>query len=777
MKMIFKIAKTELRNLFYSPVAWFLTVAFMVQCGVYYCAPLVTSARWQDITMKSMPKFKDWGSSLTVQLFLAGDSIFKNALENLYLFIPLLTMGLISREVNNGTIKLLYSSPVKTREIVLGKYLAIMLYNMLLVSVIGIFMLLGIFQIQHADYGLLLSALLGFYLLVCTYTAIGLFMSSLTNYQIVAAIGSFIVILILSRIGGLWQKYDVVRDLTYFLSISGRTVKMLKGLITSKDVIYFLLVIFMFISFTLIKLKSGRESKSWLVSASKYVGVIVVVLTVGYISSRPAYIAYWDTTAGDYNTLHPNVQKVIKEMGPGKLEVTLYTNLLGGGAPKGFPQGRNEYLTSVWERYQRFKPDIEFKYVYYYDTDDKDSTVYKMMPGKSLPEIAQQVANGFDQPLSLFRPPAEIRKMINLQPENYRVVMELKYNGQRTFLRTFDDATFWPEDEHIAAALKRVMQAKLPKITFLTGHLERDIYKKGERDYELLVYAKDYRQSLMNLGFDSDTLSAGKEIPTDISMLVLADPKTALDQSSRDRISEYINKGGNMLILGEPGKQQVLNPVLQQMGTQLEDGKLVEVTGYEMPDMIKPMLTPGMAEMARDGVSKVFYSKMADGDTLLTVDMSGTASVAAADTSGFTSKVLLATRPGKDWLKKGTLVADSAAPVFNALEGDTKKPSYATAMALSRKVGNKEQRVIVCGDADFMSTVRQQTSLTFVCREMFCWLNYEAFPIYGPLAMPKDGLLRTTYAGANTTYILFVWVLPALVALIGTILLIRRKRQ
>ncbi|MET3880487.1 hypothetical protein [Chitinophaga sp. OAE865] len=188
-------------------------------------------------------------------------------------------------------------------------------------------------------------------------------------------------------------------------------------------------------------------------------------------------------------------------------------------------------------------------------------------------------------------------------------------------------------------------------------------------------------------------------------------------------------------------------------------------------------MTARMGEMARDGVSKIFYEKMAEGDTVLTVDMSGAASVVATDTNGFKPKPLFITRPGKDWLKKGALVTDSAAPVFNPLEGDTKAPFYATAVASSRRVGEKEQRIIVCGDADFLSTVRQKGAFTFVSREMFCWLNYEAFPIYGPQVQPNDALLRLTLTGANTVYVLFVWIIPALVALMGTILLIRRKRQ
>ncbi len=147
--------KTELRNLFYSPVAWFLTIAFLVQCAVFYCNPIAEAAKWQDLMMQNNPKFKSWGVSLTAALFLNSDGIFNSVLRNLFLFVPLLTMGLISREINNGTIKLLYSSPIRTRDIVLGKYIAIMLYNLVLVGVLGIFMVSAIFNVKDADTGLL----------------------------------------------------------------------------------------------------------------------------------------------------------------------------------------------------------------------------------------------------------------------------------------------------------------------------------------------------------------------------------------------------------------------------------------------------------------------------------------------------------------------------------------------------------------------------------------------------------------------------------------------
>ena len=142
MKLILKITRNELRNLFYSPVAWFLLIVFLIQCAVVFTSLLYPIAHAQDIYRENDPNFRNWGdlNSFTRILFVDQGAMFSHVLRNLYLFVPLLTMGLISREVNNGTIKLLYSSPVSTRQIVLGKYLAVVLYNLLLLAVILLFL-------------------------------------------------------------------------------------------------------------------------------------------------------------------------------------------------------------------------------------------------------------------------------------------------------------------------------------------------------------------------------------------------------------------------------------------------------------------------------------------------------------------------------------------------------------------------------------------------------------------------------------------------------------
>ena len=106
---------------------------------------------------------------------------------------------------------------------------------------------------------------------------------------------------------------------------------------------------------------------------------------------------------------------------------------------------------------------------------------------------------------------------------------------------------------------------------------------------------------MINMGFDVDSISLNKaNIPSNTSTLVLADPKTSLSDTALAKIRQYINNGGNMLILGEPGKTQLLNPLLQQLGVQLMEGNLVQSNKDEMPHMITPCLTTAAANLAEE---------------------------------------------------------------------------------------------------------------------------------------------------------------------------------
>ncbi|NML23636.1 ABC transporter permease subunit [Pseudoflavitalea sp. G-6-1-2] len=790
MNLIFRIARNELKNLFYTPVAWFLLIIFWVLSALFYVGRVyVMGPRMYNIL-----KEKPWSVyfrnvSLTEGFVTHPQSgMIADVLQYLYLFIPLLTMSVISREFNSSTYKLLYSSPLRIRQLVFGKYLGICFFNMLFMLILGVMMVTAAFDIQSVDVGVMLSAATGVWLLLSTYAAIGFFTSSLTRFPIVSAIISFVILTILGNIHMLWQEFDFVRDLTYFLSLRSRTKRMLSGLLTTKDIIYYLAIIAMFLAFTMLVMKGKMQSSPWYVRAGKYLAVIAVTLSIGYLSSRQPAIGYLDATVGKTNTLHHITQQQLKAFGDDPLEVTLYTNLFNQGEEYcflGLPQNINTYM-DMWEPYRRFKNNIRFKYVYYYAVRPGDSTLYYNFPGKTLKEIAVLVSKALRIDSSLFMGPEEIKKFVDPDSLNYQRGSRLSWRGKSILINFFPFKTGQPSFSNIQAAsesafnaaFRRLQGEKMPKLGFISGQLERSIFKNGEREYAWL-------HSLYPLGFDMDTLNLNtQQIPADITTLVLADPKQDLSATVMEKLNRYIHSGGNLFILGEPGKQQVLNPLLQQLGVQLMPGQLVQPSFHETADKIKYYRAPDAYKLSEEGLNQLYISFLAtNNDQLRGSDTSyetteKVSRISYTADSGFTIKPLLMTEPGKVWQKMGKLVIDSTAPQFNAAEGDLKENSYPVAIQLTRQLNGKEQRIVVMADADIPSKIRVTAGRGFtLVRSVFSWLNYNEYPLFLNFPLAKDNWMTMTPGWAKLEKLLYVWVIPSLILLLGMVLLIRRKRK
>ena len=99
MKKIYKLALTELQTLFYSPVAWLILVIFLFQVGMTYCSILEPKVLGQELGRVQ--------GNLTMSIFSGFRGLFEAIQRNLYFYVPLLTMGLMSREFGSGSIKLL----------------------------------------------------------------------------------------------------------------------------------------------------------------------------------------------------------------------------------------------------------------------------------------------------------------------------------------------------------------------------------------------------------------------------------------------------------------------------------------------------------------------------------------------------------------------------------------------------------------------------------------------------------------------------------------------
>jgi len=766
MKKTLRIARIELSTLFFSPIAWFLLIVLMVQVALSY----TTTMEWMEESKQLSGGF----GALTAQIFAGafGSGVLSGILSKLYLYIPLITMGLMSREISSGTIKLLYSSPIKVREIIYGKFVAMMAYNLLLIGVLLLFIIAGIITVPHLDYGLIVSGLLGIYLLLCAYSAIGLFMSCLTAYQVVAAISTFVIFAFLGYIGTMWQEIDFVRDLTYSLAMTGRAEKMIGGLITTKDLAYFGVIIYIFLGLSILKLRAARESRPAIVRIGQYTFIVVSAILIGYLTSRPGFIGYCDATDTKSNTLSENTQQIIKGMGDDPIEVTTYVNFLDRTYGYDQPSVRNADMDR-WEPYVRFKSNIKFKYVYYYDSVISEPNFYKWMKGKTNKEIVEMRTKAFKMDINTLMRPEEIRKIIDLRPEENRLVMQVKYKDRSTFLRVFNDMEFWPGETEVDAAFKR-MTVKLPKIVFLDGGFERSIFKTGDREYKTLTNQQSFRYALINQGFDVDTVNAAdRDIPKDIAALVIGDPKTNLSPRALARIQQYIDGGGNLLIAGEPGKQAVLNPLLKDLGVQLMEGTIVQRSRDFSPTLVLPYVTATAA-----GLSKRLNNDFLDS---VRMSMPSVAGLRYDSASPYQIRPLLMTDEKVSWNKKGTFVMDSAEVAYSPAEGDEKRP-IPTALALTRTVGGREQRIVVTGDADFLSNSELgrgnvRTDNFHFNTALFGWFANGEFPIETTRPRSKDNHLILNALGVNILKALFLWILPGLLLIGGAIFLIRRKRK
>ncbi|AYL94373.1 Gldg family protein [Mucilaginibacter celer] len=764
MLKIIKIAKLEISTLFYSPVAWLVLVIFMVQTGMGFFGML---QGLQEALM--MGSHMD---NLTFAAFPGVSGLFAKVTETLYLYIPLLSMGLISRETSSGSIKLLLSSPVRIREIVLGKYLAIVTYGFLLILVLTAYSVVGVIAIKHADVTLILSGLTGLFLLTCTYAAIGLFMSSLTSYQVVAAISTLAVFTLLHFVGGVGQSVNFLRDLTYFLSISGRADDMLKGLITTRDVAYFIIIIALFISFCILRLRAGRESKPWAVQALRYVMLSVLALLLGYLSSRPSFTGYLDMTATKARTLTPNSREISEKI-KGLLAITTYVNLLDQDVYSGLPAARNSDL-EMFAAYRRFIPGLTMKYVYYYDATDLQNNpnmIYQGdIRGLNIKQVAEKVADNMEVDIDDFMPPDQIRKLIDLSPENNSFVRVLEYQGKTSKLRLYNEMKRFPEEAEISAAIKRLV-VPAPKIAFVTGNNERSIDKTGDRNYQTFSSDRTARQSLINQGFDVENIDINqREIPGDISVLVLADPALSFNNTGLDRIKNYINRGGNMLITGEPGRQRIINPVLNLLGVKLLDGMLVSPSKNETPDMVYALFA------ATSGKIAPIFTELQQSRSF--VAMQGAAAIAFEPQTQFAVDTLLESSP-YGWNK--TEKIDITAPdiQFDGSAGD-KKGVFPVAAALSRNINGHNQKIIVTSDADFISNLAIKTPKGYNLKfgqSLFKWFSNGEFPVDVRRIATTDDSLQVKRKQLSTFKLVIMVIVPGLTVVLGALLLISRKRK
>ncbi|MBS7197538.1 MAG: Gldg family protein [Bacteroidales bacterium] len=759
MNMIYKIAKTELQMLFYSPVAWLVLIIFTFQSGMIFSGMIEMIEREQAMGYDTI--------FISASLF---NRLFYNIQDYLFLYIPLLTMGLVSRDLAGGTIKLLHSSPMTNSQIILGKFLSMMIFALLLVGIFVLYVIYSLFVVENFDLCYILTGILGIYLLICTYASIGLFMSTISSYQIIAAVGTFVLLTFLNFVSGIWQDIDFVRDITFWLSLRGRAESFTGGLISSEDMIYFIMVPGMFLWFSIIKLSSRVSHASKGRNAMKYVGVFLVVAVVGYLSSRPHLMGYVDTTREKSRTLTPNSQEIVKKL-EGGLTITTYSNLLDDDFMKAIPRYQN-YDKGNFREYVRFKPEIKMKYVYYYDSvqNTKRRGFLSDLP---LEKRARQIAHSYKIKFSRYLSPDQIKQIIDLTPEDNRFVRQVtRESGEKMFLRQFDDMRRDPSEAEISAAFKRMVM-ELPTVGFLTGHGERDMNFYRDRDYACFARDKRFRYALLNQGFDVQEVNLNEDIPTVVNILVIADMAKPLTGEEMERLQRYIDRGGNLFIVGDPNSRDYMNPLTQLFGVELMEGVLVKPTENFQPDLVMSRPTPGALELS------YFYETM--DNWKMSAVMPGAAGLKYTEDKGFKVTPVLQADTLGVWNELETINFIDDTVRFNPAVGEIEQ-LYTTAVALSRPMGDREQKIVILGDADCISNVELfksreevESGNFYIILGSFSWLSDGEAPVDVRRPKSVDNRLFLGKTGVKVTDILFKWFIP-IALLIGAIFVSIRRR-
>jgi ABC-2 type transport system permease protein len=255
---VFHIAGRELRSYFVSPIAYVVLTGYMVLSGWFFFNLLMQFNRM--INMYEMFRRQDIVMQMNLNEMVMTPLLYNMTIV-LLLMIPLITMRLFSEEKKLKTEELLLTSPVSVNAIVLGKYLSSLVFLVIMLALTGVYpWILFRYGSPMPELGSILTGYLGMLLLGAAFISVGLFASSLTENQIVAAVICFVSLLLFFVIG--WPAESVgatAGKVLEYLSLIGHFTDFSKGLVESRHVVYFLT----FILFALFLTKRSIESMRW----------------------------------------------------------------------------------------------------------------------------------------------------------------------------------------------------------------------------------------------------------------------------------------------------------------------------------------------------------------------------------------------------------------------------------------------------------------------------------------------------------------------------------
>lgn len=591
------IYKKELRQYFSSMIGFAFLAFFLAIIGVY---------TWVYNFANGLGNFEVTLGSISF-LFV--------------LLVPILTMRILAEENHQKTNQLLYTAPVSITKIILGKYLSILTLFLIGIIVISFYPLIINLYGSDVRLSMAYSSIIGFFLLGAACIAVGLFLSALTESQAIAAVVSFIVLLLsflMSDISGMiptdaltqcvllaiiWLavaafSYHMIRNLKfsaaiflageiilwviYFvkasvyeslvnnilgvLAIADRFDDFKLGILSYDSIVYYISIVLLFLFLTIQMIRS-QQFKSGAYSS------ILIVLTVGIVVVLNLVFAKLDLTtdlsSGSLFTLSKETKKVAKALDN---DITIYYMVQEGD--------EYSYIDNVLKQYKKVSDHISVKKV-----DPVVNPGFASKQGISDEVVSNDV----------------IVVNNDTNAAKYLSNTELYYSEQD--YTTGSSYYYLDVEGQVTSAIQNVAAAEKPKLYIMTKHSEQEI---GDSLYEAL--------EKMNIDTEDLELATQESVPKDCDILLINGPETDLTDEEKEMVLDYLQNGGAAMINLSYTTEETpnLDEILEEYGVSVTKGIILEGTGNYATyiNNIVPSVT-GNAELLSDLAGYILFPNAA----------------------------------------------------------------------------------------------------------------------------------------------------------------------
>lgn len=507
--------------------------------------------------------------------------------------IPILTMRSLSDERRNKTDQLILTAPVSVGKIVLGKYLAMVTVIAVPIAYAG-FVPLFLMQAGEFQTGVSYASLLGFFLYGCLMLAVGLFLSSLTESVVIAAVLSFGAMFLGYIMGGICNIISDFGTTGFAKGVAGvlscfdmvsRFDILSSGYFEIDAVVYYLTAIGLALFCTAQSIQKRRYSvsgKGIRLGAYSVTGILVMTgLTVAVnvlLNYVPERYTSFDVTSNDLYTLTEETKEFIQGL---QSDVTIY--VLAGET------GKNEDLDKTLMRMAELSGHVSVEYVdpmvnpkFYYNYTDTEPT------GNSLIVVCGDRSTVVDY--------------------NNIYTYEMNYNTYNY------ETTGYDGEGKLVSAITYVTTEDMPKFYLVTGH--------GELAFEESFLSAIKKE---NVAYEELALYAADEIPEDAQGIIINAPTSDFSADDADKVIAYLEKGGNALLVPTVVDVEMTNfeRILAYYGVSVVDGVIVEGDRnhyYQNPYYLFPVIeSDSVTQQVIEGAifspfsRGLSYDDMADG--------------------------------------------------------------------------------------------------------------------------------------------------------------------